>query len=154
MNKDKVSKKSHKVISSVNHQFTAPFFLLQTRDHTHLFAKSIAALMYTALPSIHGFTSVAGGVMSSVLKQWSSKPCKIGCVQIQCLRWCCILFTAAVFPRVFYCVKWPVGSERWLRYLLHLDFEFNESRSLKEEILVVYRISRGNLFSQNCNVKW
>ena len=76
-NKDKVSEKSHKIISLVSYLLAAPFLELQTRDQTHLndvrvhpVAKGTAALMYTALLSSQvatgprlAFTSVTVQVM-------------------------------------------------------------------------------------------
>ena len=57
-NKDKVSEKSHKIISLVSYQLAAPFRQLQAKDQTHLndalvhrLAEGTAALMYTALLS-------------------------------------------------------------------------------------------------------
>ena len=57
-NKDKVSEKSHKMISLVSYLLATPFLPLQTRDQTHLndpcvhrVADGTATLMYTALRS-------------------------------------------------------------------------------------------------------
>ena len=57
-NKDKVSEKSHKIISLDSYLLAAPFLELQTWDQTHLndvrvhrVAEGTAALMYTALLS-------------------------------------------------------------------------------------------------------
>ena len=57
-NKEKVSEKSHKIISPISYLLAAPFFPIQTRDETHLndacvhrVAEGTATLMYTALLS-------------------------------------------------------------------------------------------------------
>ena len=57
-NKEKVSEKSHKIISPISYLLAAPFLPLQTRDETHLndarvhrVAEGTATLMYAALLS-------------------------------------------------------------------------------------------------------
>ena len=71
---------------------------------------------------------------------WSSKTCKISCVQIRCQCWRCIQCTATVRPRILYCVKWLSGSERWLCSWLRL---------LKGDAWVVYKTSIVYFFSLN-----